>query len=184
MSFNKSDPLKYAQYVQHLESFLQSKFSLMHREMNVKTDWKLAVIKQITLPSFSPWILYQSIYLNVFLFASLFLSEYNDTEQEKNEECIRGQYYEQDDTESREKKACRFKRGSLALCSGLSDTNFGYSEGKPCILLKMNRVNLKIHEISFKIYNFVFSSRRLSTFIPSHTCKSPFVYLLAVSSQN
>ncbi|GLD74300.1 sodium/potassium-transporting ATPase subunit beta-3 [Lates japonicus] len=89
ITFNKSDPLKYAQYVQHLESFLQ---------------------------------------------------RYNDTEQEKNEDCPQGEYFLQDDTEEMTKKACRFKRGSLSFCSGLSDTNFGYSEGKPCVLLKMNRI--------------------------------------------
>ncbi|CAJ1071907.1 sodium/potassium-transporting ATPase subunit beta 3b subunit [Xyrichtys novacula] len=87
--FNKSDPQKYLQYVQHLESFLQ---------------------------------------------------RYNDTEQEKNLDCPRGDYFMQDDTEDEAKKACRFKRGSLSLCSGLSDTNFGYSEGRPCVLLKMNRI--------------------------------------------
>ncbi|KAK5859452.1 hypothetical protein PBY51_021007 [Eleginops maclovinus] len=86
--YNKSEPLKYAPYVQKLESFL----------------------------------------LN-----------YNDTEQEKNEDCPRGDYFLQD-TEDMVKKACRFKRGILSLCSGLSDTNFGYSEGKPCILLKLNRI--------------------------------------------
>lgn len=46
----------------------------------------------------------------------------------------------QDDSEEKTKEACRFKRDVLSLCSGLSDTNFGYSEGKPCVLLKMNRV--------------------------------------------
>lgn len=46
----------------------------------------------------------------------------------------------QDDTEEKTKEACRFKRDVLSLCSGLSDTSFGYSEGKPCVLLKMNRV--------------------------------------------
>ncbi|KAK2822154.1 hypothetical protein Q5P01_022219 [Channa striata] len=87
--FNKSDPLKYAQCVQNLESFLQ---------------------------------------------------RYNDTEQEKNEDCPQGKYFEQNDTEQMTKKVCRFKRDSLSLCSGLSDTSFGYSEGKPCVLLKMNRI--------------------------------------------
>ncbi|XP_034411489.1 sodium/potassium-transporting ATPase subunit beta-3a [Cyclopterus lumpus] len=89
MSFNKSDPLKYVQYVKHLESFLQ---------------------------------------------------RYNDSQQDNNEDCPRGEYFLQDDTEDMNKKACLFKRGFLSLCSGLSDTNFGYSEGKPCVLLKMNRI--------------------------------------------
>ncbi|XP_067331388.1 sodium/potassium-transporting ATPase subunit beta-3-like isoform X3 [Channa argus] len=87
--YNKSDPVKYAEHVQNLESFLQ---------------------------------------------------RYNDTEQEKNEDCRQGEYFEQDNTEEMTKKVCRFKRGSLSLCSGLSDTSFGYSEGKPCVLLKMNRI--------------------------------------------
>ncbi|XP_072220273.1 sodium/potassium-transporting ATPase subunit beta-3a [Leuresthes tenuis] len=93
--FNKSDPQKYVQYVQHLETFLQ---------------------------------------------------RYNDSEQEKNKDCIAGEYYLQDDSEDMNKKACRFKRASLSFCSGLSDTNFGYHEGKPCVLLKMNRIiGLKPH---------------------------------------
>lgn len=81
-------------------------------------------------------------YIWIYLCSSfpLSLSEYNDTEQEKNEDCPQGEYFLQDDTEEMTKKACRFKRGSLSFCSGLSDTNFGYSEGKPCVLLKMNRV--------------------------------------------
>lgn len=69
----------------------------------------------------------------------LCLSEYNDTEQENNKECMEGQYFMQDEIEDT-KEVCRFKRDVLSLCSGLSDTNFGYSEGKPCVLLKMNRV--------------------------------------------
>jgi len=89
ISFNKSDPSKYALYVQHLESFLQ---------------------------------------------------RYNDTEQEKNEDCPRGEYFMQDNSEDMTKKVCRFKRGDLRLCSGLRDSNFGYSDGKPCVLLKMNRI--------------------------------------------
>ncbi|XP_040910780.1 sodium/potassium-transporting ATPase subunit beta-3a isoform X1 [Toxotes jaculatrix] len=89
ITFNKSDPLKYSQYVQHLDSLLK---------------------------------------------------DYDDALQEKNEDCTPGDYFLQDNTEEMTKKVCRFKRGSLSFCSGLSDTSFGYSEGKPCVLLKMNRI--------------------------------------------
>uniref|UniRef100_A0A673HMB5 Sodium/potassium-transporting ATPase subunit beta n=1 Tax=Sinocyclocheilus rhinocerous TaxID=307959 RepID=A0A673HMB5_9TELE len=67
-----------------------------------------------------------------------FLQPYNDSLQEANEPCPEGMYFEQDDVE--EKKVCQFKRSVLRQCSGLADSNFGYSEGQPCILVKMNRV--------------------------------------------
>ncbi|XP_053740270.1 sodium/potassium-transporting ATPase subunit beta-3a [Synchiropus splendidus] len=69
-----------------------------------------------------------------------FLQNYNETLQEQNEDCTPGEYYMQEDKAEKIKKVCRFRRSSLNLCSGLSDTNFGYSEGKPCVLLKMNRI--------------------------------------------
>ncbi len=66
-------------------------------------------------------------------------SAYNDSLQEANEACPNDMYFEQDDVE--EKKVCQFKRSVLRQCSGLADSSFGYSEGQPCILVKMNRVS-------------------------------------------
>lgn len=67
-----------------------------------------------------------------------FLRPYNDSLQVANKNCTAGEYYEQDNDE--EKKVCPFMRSQLQQCSGLGDATFGYSEGQPCILVKMNRV--------------------------------------------
>ncbi|KAK6302303.1 sodium/potassium-transporting ATPase subunit beta-3a [Coregonus clupeaformis] len=69
-----------------------------------------------------------------------FLQQYNDTEQERNEACLAGDYFEQEGKVGEQRKACQFKRSSLSRCSGLSDSTFGYAEGRPCVLLKMNRI--------------------------------------------
>ncbi|XP_021404171.1 protein ATP1B4 isoform X3 [Lonchura striata] len=66
---------------------------------------------------------------------------YDDkVQEEKNIECVPGQYFIQGGNESEEKKACQFKRSLLQNCSGIEDPTFGYSKGQPCILLKMNRI--------------------------------------------
>ncbi|KAF5897735.1 sodium/potassium-transporting ATPase subunit beta-3-like [Clarias magur] len=67
-----------------------------------------------------------------------FLKDYNDALQEENEQCPGGKYYEQDDIENI--KVCQFKRSKLRQCSGLADPDFGYAEGQPCVLLKLNRI--------------------------------------------
>uniref|UniRef100_A0A673CT44 Sodium/potassium-transporting ATPase subunit beta n=1 Tax=Sphaeramia orbicularis TaxID=375764 RepID=A0A673CT44_9TELE len=67
---------------------------------------------------------------------------YNDGAQErKNIRCAQDRYFMQDDLEeSAERKACQFKRSWLGDCSGLQDPHYGYSQGRPCILLRMNRI--------------------------------------------
>uniref|UniRef100_A0A8C7YYY0 Sodium/potassium-transporting ATPase subunit beta n=1 Tax=Oryzias sinensis TaxID=183150 RepID=A0A8C7YYY0_9TELE len=64
--------------------------------------------------------------------------QYNDSMQERNDLCLVGEYTDQD--QGSIKKVCQFKRSILRQCSGLPDTSFGYAEGKPCIIVKMNRV--------------------------------------------
>lgn len=44
------------------------------------------------------------------------------------------------DSDPGERKVCRFKLEWLGNCSGINDESFGYKEGKPCVLIKLNRV--------------------------------------------
>ncbi|CAJ0936777.1 unnamed protein product [Ranitomeya imitator] len=71
----------------------------------------------------------------------VFPPDYDDGKQmATNVECTPGQYFLQDGEEHEERKACQFRRSLLKNCSGIGDPSFGFSRGKPCILLKMNRI--------------------------------------------
>ncbi|KAM4039417.1 sodium/potassium-transporting ATPase subunit beta-2-like isoform 2-T4 [Anomaloglossus baeobatrachus] len=72
------------------------------------------------------------------------LEDYNSTAQEERGiNCTSGVYNNQEDTgdvRNYPKKACWFLRQKLENCSGIDDPTFGYRDGAPCVLIKMNRV--------------------------------------------
>lgn len=113
------------------------------------------------------------------------LSAYNDAaQQRKNIPCDKETYFMQDDLdEAAERKACQFKRSWLGQCSGLQDANFGYSQGMPCILLRMNRVkkkmDFKISEIQITVLWINFTINLLCEWhlvvILGKTERKPFV---------
>ncbi|KAG9461007.1 hypothetical protein GDO78_018440, partial [Eleutherodactylus coqui] len=73
------------------------------------------------------------------------LQDYNKTvQEERGSLCASGVYNKQEDTgdvRNYPKKACQFLRDYLGNCSGIEDPTYGYSNGTPCVLIKMNRVS-------------------------------------------
>ncbi|XP_015249940.1 PREDICTED: sodium/potassium-transporting ATPase subunit beta-1 [Cyprinodon variegatus] len=77
-----------------------------------------------------------------------FLTQYDDDKQEddmKYEDCggtplsyiDRGML---DDKDLGTRKSCRFSRNLLGSCDGIADPTFGFKEGKPCLIVKLNRI--------------------------------------------
>ncbi|XP_061275791.1 sodium/potassium-transporting ATPase subunit beta-3 [Bos mutus] len=66
-----------------------------------------------------------------------FLKPYGLEEQKNLTDCTNGTFFEQ---KGPEYTACQFPLALLEACSGVDDPTFGYQEGKPCILVKMNRI--------------------------------------------
>uniref|UniRef100_F7E9J9 Sodium/potassium-transporting ATPase subunit beta n=1 Tax=Monodelphis domestica TaxID=13616 RepID=F7E9J9_MONDO len=73
-----------------------------------------------------------------------FLTAYSPAAQEENINCSSGQYFNQIEfhAPNHTKFSCKFTAEMLQNCSGLTDPNFGFGEGKPCFIIKMNRVSL------------------------------------------
>ncbi|XP_036426216.1 sodium/potassium-transporting ATPase subunit beta-1a [Colossoma macropomum] len=75
------------------------------------------------------------------------LEPYNEEKQTditKYEDCLETPdgYKNRGDLESDMgvRKACRFKRSWLGACSGTEDSTFGFKDGKPCLIVKLNRI--------------------------------------------
>lgn len=77
-----------------------------------------------------------------------FLKQYDDerqTDHQKFEDCgdTPQPYKDRGPLEAPDvvqKKVCRFRRSLLNSCSGEFDNDFGFNEGKPCIIVKLNRI--------------------------------------------
>ncbi|XP_056589620.1 sodium/potassium-transporting ATPase subunit beta-2a [Triplophysa dalaica] len=73
-----------------------------------------------------------------------FLAPYNNSRQvENNDDCVPDKFFIQEDSgevRNNPKRSCQFNRTILGDCSGLNDPTYGYRDGKPCVLIKLNRV--------------------------------------------
>ncbi|XP_041321681.1 potassium-transporting ATPase subunit beta [Pyrgilauda ruficollis] len=71
-----------------------------------------------------------------------FLTAYTPAAQHLNINCTNNTYFIQDtfDGPNKTKLSCKFTSDMLQNCSGITDPSFGYPEGKPCFIIKMNRI--------------------------------------------
>lgn len=68
---------------------------------------------------------------------------YSPTAQEANINCTAERYFFQESflAPNHTKFSCKFTADMLQNCSGRPDPTFGFEEGKPCFIIKMNRVS-------------------------------------------
>ncbi|KAM9321429.1 sodium/potassium-transporting ATPase subunit beta-1 [Gastrophryne carolinensis] len=74
---------------------------------------------------------------------SQFLANYDSDKQEDLLNCgtVPGPYIERGEINNKVKKeSCRFNREWLGNCSGLNDPTYGFADGKPCVIVKLNRI--------------------------------------------
>ncbi|XP_061834406.2 sodium/potassium-transporting ATPase subunit beta-1a [Nerophis lumbriciformis] len=72
-----------------------------------------------------------------------FLKLYTDDVQadpQKFEDCEDDSSYKERSMKTDVRKACRFRKTNLGVCSDDVDPSFGFGEGKPCIITKLNRI--------------------------------------------
>uniref|UniRef100_A0A8C0DZW0 Sodium/potassium-transporting ATPase subunit beta n=1 Tax=Balaenoptera musculus TaxID=9771 RepID=A0A8C0DZW0_BALMU len=71
-----------------------------------------------------------------------FLAGYSPAAQEDNINCTSERYFFQERflAPNHTKFSCKFTADMLQNCSGRPDPTFGFEEGKPCFIIKMNRI--------------------------------------------
>nr|XP_025118310.1 potassium-transporting ATPase subunit beta isoform X2 [Bubalus bubalis] len=71
-----------------------------------------------------------------------FLAGYSPAAQEDNINCTSERYFFQERflAPNHTKFSCKFTADMLQNCSGQPDPTFGFAEGKPCFIIKMNRI--------------------------------------------
>lgn len=141
ISFNRSDLTNYNKYIQQLHELLQREYTHVKGlnrlcSVDITAECSEALTSNRKSP---PKLKSRFVWGGLTNCSVCKCPEYNDSVQEQNDLCLVGEYTEQDDEPI--KKVCQFKRSMLRQCSGLPDTSFGYAEGKPCIIIKMNRVS-------------------------------------------
>ena len=69
---------------------------------------------------------------------------YSPAAQEDNINCTSERYFFQEHflAPNHTKFSCKFTTDMLQNCSGQPDPTFGFAEGKPCFIIKMNRVSV------------------------------------------
>lgn len=77
------------------------------------------------------------------MFLSFTNLAYTPAAQHLNVNCTGDKYFIQDtfDGPNNTKLSCKFTSDMLQNCSGIADPTFGFPEGKPCFIIKMNRVS-------------------------------------------
>ncbi|XP_038617574.1 potassium-transporting ATPase subunit beta [Tachyglossus aculeatus] len=70
------------------------------------------------------------------------LAPYSSVAQHENQNCTSGEYDFQNKflAPNHTKFSCKFTADRLQNCSGVQDRNFGFEDGKPCFIIKMNRI--------------------------------------------